>query len=412
VNVRRVPWAQVPLGAVIIDWPRLHNAWIPELLDYPVITARLRSYLGDKYQFLSRTAVTIADPTSVLEPTDFGTTDFKSMAEDARRVVEGIPAVNARKRAARGRILSLPDAKEGILRSTKYEDGPFTLTKDRMKSTSGIIRDGRDFGEEHWGPAQSLERETVGTMLGKMLSGELPRIASGSTSVDIGIDVSRSMTETGKAALALGELLDLASTLARDLGFSVWRVWLVSDRVVPCDWGVYRKEQLPPLDSLLSRSRIVPGETRFAPFFRKVLDQGGASGTRLCILLTDGAYQDRAESLRLLERVGNAGIDYLQLLLFRDEENRNAVIGAEGDIALDGIVLEKDIGANNSLLIRTDEELSEYCLRELADATDLAEAARGGQLVINWYDLLELVTIDVYDRFIGKDFTKGWRKIL
>lgn len=396
--VRKVPWARVPLGAVIVDWPSLHNAGIPELLEYPIVTERLRSLLGAKYQFLARTVVTVVDPAGALEADDLSAIDFMSMADDARGLIRGVPAIAARKRLARERPLLFPDAKGELIRSTKYEGGPYTLVKNWMRSTSGIVRDSRDFGGDIWGPVP----ETVGAALGKMLAGELPWIRKGSSSVDIGIDVSRSMAETGKASFALGELLDIASAFAADLGFSVWRVWLVSDRAVPCDWGRTRPESTGDLDSLLARSRLAPGETRFAPFFRMVLDQPAAHDKRLCVLLTDGACQDRAESLRMLERLAAAGIEYVQLLLFRDEENRTAVAGATGDMALDGIVLDKDIQGPVSRIVRTDAELRDYCERELSDATDLAEAARGGQLVLTWYDLLELVTIDVYERFLGK----------
>ncbi len=54
-SIRRAHWSELPLGSVIVDWPTLHNASIPELAQYPVITQRLRAELANRYQFLSDT---------------------------------------------------------------------------------------------------------------------------------------------------------------------------------------------------------------------------------------------------------------------------------------------------------------------------------------------------------------------
>jgi len=399
-GLRRCPWEKLPLGSVVVEWPTLHNAFIPELMSYPLITENLRSALFAKYQFLAGRTVTIADPSLGL---DEGAVSRALL--EARRIFDGLPAAAALKRKLRSSLLGMPGAREGLASSARYESGPYVLVKDWMRSIAGILRDRDEFGAglgRGLGCAPSAG-EDLGSVLGRLLAGGLRALPSASSSiVDVGIDLSFSMTASGKAELAWRALAELVPPLARRLGTSRWRLWLVAGKASEVDWSRYDPEDPPAMERLMAKHKLEPEETKFEPFFGELLHSGPVPERRLCILVTDGACQDRGAALRSLERLADEGIEYVQLILHEDGEYRDSVETGDGRRVKDGVIPEDEIGESDRVVRRSDEELEAYCAERLREATDLAEAARGGQLVLTWYPLFGTVALDLYERYLGK----------
>ena len=80
-----MPWRNLPLGCVVIDWPVMAGASIPELADYPVMTERLRDHMGRTYQFLLSRSVVIADPAAGLS-----VADIRDAAGDVRELTSSL----------------------------------------------------------------------------------------------------------------------------------------------------------------------------------------------------------------------------------------------------------------------------------------------------------------------------------
>jgi hypothetical protein len=392
-GIRRCLWEKLPLGSVVIDWPAIHGASIPELTAYPLVTERLRSILFSKYKFLEGRTVTIADPSLGLDEPAVSRATL-----EARRILDGLPAITALKRALRSRLFAKPDAREGLASIGRYDSGPYALVKDWMRSVAGIVRDDEDFGSR----LGSAPGEGLGTVLGRLLAGSLRALPSASSSIaDIGIDVSFSMTASGKAELAWRALAEMIPPLAHRLGTSRWRLWLVAGRASEVDWSRYDREDPPAMEGLMAKHRLIPEETKFEPFFRELLLSEPVAGRRLCLLVTDGACQDRAAALRSAERLGREGIEFVQLVLHADGEYRESVEAEDDRRFKDGVILESDIAESDRVRARSDEELAAYCAERLREATDIAEAARGGQLILTWYPVFGLVALDLYERYLG-----------
>lgn len=370
--IREVSWERLPPGAIVIDWPKTDDLPVPELLSYPVMTESLRSDLTEKYRFLRGVSVTIADPSLGLEPPE-----VEHLVRKAGRMHDGLRRLNA----YRSRIFTDwendPDALAGLAEATRHDNGPHTRVKSWLRPVSMLVRSGLPFGVHAWGPG--IAEMPLVTLISGLLSEEIRVPEPHDTLVDVGVDVSHSMRATGKAEYALDTVKALLLLLGARLAVSTWRAWLVGDRAAPVDWK--RLSELSndarggesELDVLLRANGIGPGETNLAPFLREVVNSREMCRRHLCILITDGAYQDRASSLRLAERLRSWGTDYVQLLLHRD-----------GEFDL------------------TDSEIAELAERRLREATDIAEAAHGGQLVLNLMPLLGYVSIDVYERWLGE----------
>lgn len=374
--IRRVPWTQLPLGCVVLEGPSLWHGMVGELAAYPVLTRTLRDQLWARYQ-LGPVPVTIVDPDPGLERLD-----FRGLERRARTWLAGLADLATLKDEARNELRAHPQVREGLATLGRWDEGPYTLTKDWARSVTQVVKDHEPFGAS-FGPPGSVA-ETLAALVGQ--TGPFPRL--GRIEVDVGIDVSRSMTVSGKADFACREALSLLQPILNRWGAGTWRFWTFAEVAVPAD-----------------RPRPPAGETKFAPFLRRVLEHDQPGTAHLGLLITDGRCTDRAESLRLLERFARQGIDYLQLILLYEEDLRTLVNTSHG---VDGVVVDGEFDEALAYT-RTVDEWEAAQADELRQVTDLAEAARGGQLVITWNPLFRLVTLDVWERYLAKG---GLRPVL
>ncbi len=394
-RIRKVKWKNLPLGSVIIQWPVINGAAVNELAAYPLITERLRTELRNKYQFLDNITVTIADPSAGL---DQGF--INSIVSDARQLLSGIPAMQALKKKLRQNLYSRSDIRDGIAGQLKYEDSPFFLKKNWARSVRTCLHDTGDFGSGFFG--EDITKGDLTGLISRMIMKEVPLPSQRPLSVDVGIDVSRSMYLNGKSESAFQQFLDIILKVSREFPYTQWRLWLVSGGTEIVHWDRFAGTELRGIDGVMARHDIESGETRFSPFFRKVLNERKSAGKQLCILITDGACSDMAAALRSAEELKGEGIDYLQLILHRDEEYRNMVRLGDSAKAVDGVVSDEEISDDDSEHKRTDEDLKSCTDDLLKRITDIAEAAHGGQIVMTYYPVFSFVSLDVYERYLGE----------
>jgi len=404
-QIRKVCWLELPLGAVVLEWPRIHGASIPELEDYPLVTRSLRSQLTQKYQFLRSTTVTIADPSSSPEPLA-----YRNRSRELVNFQGGLLAADRLKEQLHQSWRQEPDVRQGLGRLARYDHSPYTLLKDWTASVTTLVRTAPDqadtFASGAW--PRELRQESPGRLLGEMVTGRLPWLGRGESRVDVGLDLSHSMKATGKAQLALEAFWNILPTLAQKLGSSQWNLWALGRRCHALDWQRLIRYSDSPDPKALGRSLDLDDrETHFAPFYRQVLEDPTTYPRRLAILITDGVCQDRALALRQAETLARAGVDYLQIVLHEDEELRHMVRIKDPSRGRDGYMESSDLQAGEEEWERDDEDLEELSHKRLQEVTDLAEAAQGAQLVLTWYPLFSLLAFDVYERYLGK--LLGWK---
>lgn len=398
--IRKVPWERLPLGAIIIDWPTVNDALIPELISYPVMTEALRGALTQRYHFLRNRTVTIVDPALGLEPPE-----IQLLSREAARLQAGLPQIRAVKAELRDRWRMDPEAAGRLADAVQFDESPYTLTKSWLRSLSTIVRSAEPFGAALW--PSGIEGKSLSALVAELVTEQIRLLEPQDTLVDVGVDVSYSMAVTGKAELAWSCMVDLMSTLSTALAMSTWRAWLISDEAVPVDWlrslgfAAARGDE-STFEVLLRRHRVRPGETSFSPFFRSVTSVAQGYRRHLCVLITDGVCQDRSEALRMAERLRKWNIDYLQLVIHRDDDLRHQVITRSSEDVVDGYLAEDAQSPEDEEYELSDAELAERSSRRLREITDIAEAAHGGQLVLNWIPLLGYLAIDVYEQWLGE----------
>ncbi len=392
-SIRRVSWKNLPLGCVIIAWPQIAGASIPELLEYPVITERLRDQLSRRYQFLQTRTVTIVDPSSGIE-----LPDVRNVMTEAAQLSAAVAQTDQLKRNLRQELATRPDVREGLSALMPYSDSPFVITKSWSRSVAETLRDQSPFGIRAW---PELTTETrVSDIATSMLTGGTPPLSVTHMTVDIGFDVSRSMMIDERADYAYAQALALLESLGASFPLLRWRLWMVSDSATIAADSESPRDR-PPLATVMRRNGVRAGETVFAPFLTKVSTQKPDTGAHLVVLITDGACSDRSATLRSAERLGRRGSDYLQIILHRDDDHRTVVQTKSGAHFVDNIRSETDITENDTVIQRTDEQIRAAVDHELREITDIAEAAHGAQLIMTYFPIFSMVTLDVYEQYLG-----------
>lgn len=391
--IRTVPWRSLPLGCVVLDWPVLSGASIPELTNYPVMTERLRDHLGRTYQFLLSRSVVIADPSAGL-----ALTDIRDAAGEGRELAISLESARRLKDDLLAGLSSRPEARDGIAQQMTCEESPYLLTKRWARSVARMLRGAEPFGTAAW-PEIASGASAADIAVG-MLTGDVPPLGSTELTLDIGFDVSRSMMIDERAGYAYDQALALLERLRSAFRLLSWRLWTVSDdtTVVAEGGSPYPRRSLA---TVMRGAGVRAGETRFAPFLTAAANRAPARGGHLVVLVTDGECSDRPQTLRRAERLHLRSIDYLQIVLHRDDDYRTIVESASGPRPIDNIRGTSDLADGDRLVTRSDEQLRAVVDHELAAVTDIAEAAHGAQIVLTYFPLFSLVAIDVYERYLG-----------
>ena len=392
--IRKVPWSRLPLGCVILEWPTLHAAGVPELSEYPIITERLRDHLTRTYQFLRSRSVTIADPTSGIE-----LPNVRDVAAEAGALVAAISQVSELKQGLRQELGADPGARTGIADQLPYESSPYRLAHRWTRGLVDTLSDTDGFAHDVW-PSVSAS-STVSSVLMQMLSGTLLPLSTTRLSADIGFDVSRSMTIDGRAEAAYAQATTLLTELVRACPMLQWRLWMVSETAEIAMDSQDARTGLS-LETLMKRKRMRSAETLFAPFLTGAARRRPAIGPHLVLLVTDGMCSDRGATLRSAEQLARSDTDYVQIILHKGDDFKRYVEATDGRTSIDNVRTETDLTPNDRLIERTDEQHKAAIDKELRGVTDIAEAAHGAQLILTYFPLFSVLTLDMYEQYVGQ----------
>jgi hypothetical protein len=138
-------------------------------------------------------------------------------------------------------------------------------------------------------------------------------------------------------------------------------------------------------------------ETSYDSFLKKVLHNSDRSKPDVVLLFTDGLPTDTTVALERLSKFPSLGIDYIQCI-FNIEGDKREITEGSGIDTLDGYIKEED--SNTRRL--TDSEYIDLMKTIRKDHSELAECAGGVQVILNVDPALSLVSIETFDRWLGK----------
>ena len=138
-------------------------------------------------------------------------------------------------------------------------------------------------------------------------------------------------------------------------------------------------------------------ETSYESFLRKVLHHADRSVADVVILFTDGLPNDHSAALERLRTFPRMGIDFIQCV-FNIEGDKRHVSEGGGVNVLDGYVTDGDEGGRRL----SDLEYADLMIDIRKRHSELTEAAAGAQVILHVDEALSLVSIEAFDRWLGK----------
>jgi hypothetical protein len=146
---------------------------------------------------------------------------------------------------------------------------------------------------------------------------------------------------------------------------------------------------------------LTPGETNMATLFKRVLHFRERERYNKLIVITDGEPSDYTETMRLAALLKKNRVDYTQILLHNiDDFTREVRPEFAHFPAVDRRIRQPEDGTEIGRKL-TDVEKQNRINTRFDRFTNIAETAGGNQIVLTAYDALGLLTMDVYDRYIG-----------
>lgn len=377
-GVRRVSWGALPLGAVILDGPLVAGALPPELRDFPVVDRPLREELYRRYHFRADHLVTIASAIDRLA---------------AQRFARDVEALDRRIRAAQplSREVIEQYSLFGIDHAKGVGDDPRLTETDRLVKdhyNSFAVPTGRE------GPIPTLIRGDLATdistarIITGLLTGEalLPRDES--ITLHLALDVSFSMKRRGRLPHGLAAINQLARRIPAVMPGTRFRGYHFSDRV--------REVSLPA-----DRAAVPAEGTRQAELFRTVLRRTEGGRRNMLVLVTDGEPSDLADTSRAAQKMRAAALDYMQILLHTDEDLRHEVQSRPGEYLIkDNMIADEEVDEDRIVTL-SEEVLGTRRESRFDQFTRVAEIAGGNQVVLTEFAALGLVTVEIYDRYVG-----------
>ena len=419
---KKVPWLQLRPGMVYVGGVQINGVVPYELRGFPVLTGELLDELYGKYQFLRDRSVQVLDSDSGFDPvaarrlladTDKrigGLEVFRQDHFSEKEQLLGRFAKNAEWRdfftgsaaafpgepgaaagvekavSAAGLLLSVP------LLHTPAVD-PSHLVADRFSSFSipynvlpGDMQIPSMFGRPDL--QATLENLFSGRLAEKL---NLPKDRE--IRLHIVIDYSYSMEQNGKLKVAVDTANYLHKKLQAFLKNTDIRLYVFSNTAREAGYPLRGKE-------------IPKRDTNYAAFMKKVLaNRAGGPGKGVrdkVILITDGEPSDRNEALLTAEKLRVQKVDYTQIIFdFNEELEELMVLDGNAVQVRDGYADRNTIDDNAVTRQMTPEELDRRKQGLFDTFTRIAETAGGNQIIIRVYEMLKLLSVEVYDRYLG-----------
>lgn len=378
-DVRRISWAALPVGVVIIDGVRINGALPEELRAYPVVDASLRRRLFERYHFRGDHPVTVA---AFYSP------------DSAYRHAETIRALDERIRA--GAPLRTEVAAERQFwglhsdRAAGFESPHLTessrLVKDVYNSfTVSTARPGPVPSLLNTGPSTDI---SLAGIVSGLVSGRRYFPEDVPLVLHCALDVSFSMKDRDRIRHGIAVVNRLAAQIPAVMPGTRVRAYLFSDET--------REVSLP-----VEKIPVSCEGTQQARVLQRVLRNADSSKRNMLVVVSDGEPQDLPETLQAAEKLKADRLDYLQILLHTDDDLRHEVVSARGEFEVkDNTISESDLPADRILTLDADALKARLDTR-FENFTRVAEIAGGNQVVLTEFTALGLVTVELYDRYVG-----------
>lgn len=378
-GIKKILWKDISPGMVIVGGLKINNGFPLELVQFPTLTPGLVRDLTEKYKLLPNREVVVAEAVR---------------GQSANKMATAIRTIEKRLYSVNGFRKNLFVERQKLISDLKLEVAP----EEFIMQTSAVDRD-------------FLIKDTYNSFEIKLLKENVPSIFN---RMEEAITLADVMSGRLKDKFNLPEDKEVLLHLVIDYSYSMDTMDKMK-RVIATVHSFYRmlsefmlnlkiqvyafSDICVPVNIPLSGKEIERKDTNYSSFMKKILHHNNKDVYNKVILFTDGEPSDLEEALINGNRMKKQKIDYTQIIFSINDDKRLRLKGDTSKIKLiDGFAVDK---GNLESYTLSDEEWSKEKLMIHEQFTRVAEACGGNQLILNIYDLLNMVSFEVYDRYMG-----------
>lgn len=362
-DARVVPWSRLEPGMIFLTGLTVNGSIPEELRDYPVLNSSTIGELRDRYKLRKDRNIRVLSP-------DSGGLSPRECTEAVHKAGCKVRTLNSFRGAVKTQRDKFNIGPGGALASALVRDDSLILPYgDRRRQPTLLSR--LDFSLD-------VADLFLADFRRKFIFPEDRRME-----IHLVVDYSYSMKASGRDIYA-HSALNLFYTGLKDLFTeATFRLYGFSD---DC-----RKLEYPVIGDEVSRK-----ETRFSSFLDEVLWNADESVPSVVILFTDGLPTDRQKTMIRLAMAKGRGIDYMQVV-FNIEGDKRELAEGSGQEVLDGYITDDSTDS-----VRLSDDAYRKLIRDIRrDFGELAEAAGGGQVILNIDEALALVSVEGFDQWVG-----------
>lgn len=378
--LRKVLWKDLDSGMIVIGGIKVNNGLPLELVNYPALTISLIRDLANKYHFLPNKEVIVAEV---------------SRGESASRMSMGFRTIEKRLKQFNNLRDAIQRERENVIQkkslvlppnvsllSTPYIEKEY-LIKDTFNSFEVKI------------PKNDLpsmfshleEKITLADILTGRLKDKFKLPEDVDVMLHLVVDYSYSMNTMDKLNLVIAAVNLFYTHISECMLNVKIQLYVFSETCIPAKFPLSGKE-------------IERKNTHYGSFMKKVLHHRNLDIINKVILFTDGEPTDMSDAIVTGNKMKNLKVDYTQIIFDINEDRRTEYQGLTGkEKILDGFMAGKNHGLTSVRL--NDNEWKNRKAEIFESFTEVAHACGGNQIIINVYELMSLISVEVYDHYMG-----------
>ncbi|MBP7281726.1 MAG: VWA domain-containing protein [Leptospiraceae bacterium] len=379
-SLRKILWKNLDPGMIVIGGVKVNNGLPLELVNYPALTMSLIRDLTTKYHFLPNKEVIVAEVNRG-ESASRMSMGFRTIEKrlkqfnDLRDIIQ-----REKENVIQKKGIILP---EGIqLLSTPYINKDY-LIKDTYNSFEVKIPNSN--------PPSMFSHLEEKITLADILTGKLKDKFRLPEDVDVMlhlvVDYSYSMNTMDKLDLVIAAVNLFYTHISECMLNVKLQLYVFSEVCIPAKFPLSGKE-------------IERKGTHYGSFMKKVLHHRNLDIINKVILFTDGEPTDKTDAILTGNKMKNLKVDYTQIVFDINEDRRIGYHGLTGkEKILDGFLAGSSQGLTEIRLNDADWNSKKAEIYETF--TEVAHACGGNQIIINIFELMGLIAVEVYDHYMG-----------
>ncbi len=379
-SLRKVLWKDLDSGMIVVGGVKVNNGLPLELATFPALTISLIHELTNKYHFLPNREIIVAEANRGESPSrmsmGFRTIEKRlKQFNDFREVIQKERDLLVEKKGiilpADAPIISTPYVNTEQLIKDSYNSFELKIPRTNLPSMFSHL----------------AEKITLADILSGKLKDKFRLPEDAEIMLHLVVDYSYSMNTMDKLDMVIAAVNLFYTHISECMLNVKLQLYVFSENCIQAKFPLGGKE-------------IERKGTHYGSFMKKVLHHRNPDIINKVILFTDGEPSDKTDAIMTGNKMKKLKVDYTQIIFDINEDRRVEYRGLTGsEKSIDVFLPNSPPGVTPIRLSDVDWNNRKAEIYEIF--TEVAHACGGNQVIINIYELMSLISVEVYDHYMG-----------